>query len=113
MEAFSDKDVVMVHNWKAHQDCINCVTYVPELNQDKGIIASCSFDRNVYIWDIDCNKIGSLVIGQDKQWLLNIDKMERFNEERKYAETMLDDVNEMDYETLFQKKKPDESGGQQ
>jgi WD40 repeat protein len=44
---FNEEDVVQLKRWKAHADLIKSVTYVPELN----LLASCSFDCNVYMWD--------------------------------------------------------------
>jgi WD40 repeat protein len=73
--------VYLVHRWKAHSDGINCVTFVPEIN----VIASCSFDCHVYIWNKDCEKIGSLVLGNDKFWKIKIDKSERMRLDREEA----------------------------
>jgi len=45
-----DKDDVQESlPWKAHNDAINCVTFIPELN----LIATCAFDQHVYIWDCE------------------------------------------------------------
>lgn len=41
-----EKDVVLVHRWKAHTDGITSLTF----NNDPVFIASSSFDKNVYIW---------------------------------------------------------------
>ena len=67
---FSPNDVTLVLRKKAHNDCINWVTYVSEL----GCVATCSFDCNVYIWNINCEQIGSLVLGLDKNWNIKINK---------------------------------------
>lgn len=67
---FSEEDVVLIMRWNAHTDCINWISYVHELD----VVASCSFDCNVYIWNTDCEKVGSLVLGSDKLWKINIDK---------------------------------------
>lgn len=57
---FDEDDVSMVHRWKAHKDLINFVSFVTELQ----LVASCSFDCNVYMWNKDTFKqIGSLVLG--------------------------------------------------
>ncbi len=79
---FDEGDVKLVLRWNAHTDCINWITYVPEID----CVASCSFDCNVYIWNTDCQKIGSLVLGTDKLWKIKIDKSQRYDEERKEAE---------------------------
>jgi hypothetical protein len=40
------------------------------------LLSSCSFDCNVYMWDTDtCSKIGSLELGQEKHWDINVDKV--------------------------------------
>jgi hypothetical protein len=94
----------MVMRWSAHTDCINWISYVHELD----IVASCSFDCNVFIWNTNCEKIGSLVLGHEKRlWDINIDKRVRNDEERKEAEEMLDHVGDIDYERMFMKQKKD------
>lgn len=75
---FSSDDVIQVHRWKAHQDLINSVTYVPELQ----VVATCSFDCNVYMWDkMSCVQVGSLVLGTGTS--ANSEQSE--HEKRKYA----------------------------
>lgn len=96
---FLDTDVKLVLRWNAHTDCINWITYVVETES----VASCSFDCNVYIWNTDCQKIGSLVLGTDKLWKIKIDKSKRNDEERKEAEEMLSDVGYIDYDKMFMK----------
>ena len=58
------------------------MSYVPELD----CVASCSFDCNVYLWNMDCKQIGSLVLGSDKSWQISIDKKPRHENERTEAE---------------------------
>ena len=102
----------MMHRWKAHADCINWVTYVPELD----LVTSCSFDCNVYMWDTNGIKIGSLVLGMEKLWkisvisityskYLQIDKRTKNDEEKREAEYMLQKVSYFNYETMFSKQK--------
>ena len=55
----SANDVQMVKRWKAHKDAINWITFVPELR----VIGSCSYDCNVFMWNTECEKMGSLVLG--------------------------------------------------
>ena len=43
----ADELIEHVHRWQAHKEFINQVTFVPEL----GVIATCSFDCNVYMWN--------------------------------------------------------------
>lgn len=71
---FLDSDIQKVLRYRAHQDLINEVTFVPECGS--GIIATCSFDCNVYMWSkthknkgdednprLVFEKVGSLVLG--------------------------------------------------
>ena len=44
---FLEEDIEQLERWKAHDDLINQVTFVPEL----GVVASCSFDCNVKMWN--------------------------------------------------------------
>ena len=59
------EDSILIKRWKAHQDLINQITYVPELK----IIATCSFDCNVHMWSRDMHpdqpvkRVGSLLLG--------------------------------------------------
>jgi len=46
-----------------------------------------------------------LVLGQDKLWNIKIDKRNRNEHERVEAESLLDDVASMDYESMFNKQK--------
>mmetsp|Transcript_1430 Transcript_1430/g.1262 ORF Transcript_1430/g.1262 Transcript_1430/m.1262 type:complete len:155 (+) Transcript_1430:67-531(+) len=43
----TEKDVFLVHRWKAHTDGITWVTF----NENPTFIATSSFDKNVYIWN--------------------------------------------------------------
>jgi len=113
---FSADDIELVKRWKAHNDLINQVSYVPELH----IVATCSFDCNVYMWNKDTYKqVGSLVLGTgasqqseqteaerrkySKIWQIKIDKQPRFVRDRLEAEEMLGIAQEMEYETMFLK----------
>lgn len=91
--------MVVVERWHAHTDCINWVSYVPELN----CIASCSFDCNVFIWNTECKMIGSLVLGTEKNWLIKIDKRLQNDNDRVEAENILDEVGQIDYDKMFMK----------
>mmetsp|Transcript_35271 Transcript_35271/g.46433 ORF Transcript_35271/g.46433 Transcript_35271/m.46433 type:complete len:165 (-) Transcript_35271:403-897(-) len=58
----TEEDVIPSQPWQAHQDGINCVTFIPELS----LVATCSFDYHVYIWDCEGDnrlKVGSLLLG--------------------------------------------------
>ena len=56
---FESSDVKLIHRWKAHKDAINWITWVPELK----VIGSCSYDCNVFLWNRNWKKVGSLVLG--------------------------------------------------
>ena len=59
---FSNDDVQPGTPWRAHKDTISWVSYI----EDLGIIASCSFDKNVYLWDVSGphkEQVGSLELG--------------------------------------------------
>ena len=90
----SDRDVFLVNRWKAHTDGITWVTY----NEDPTFIATSSFDKNVYIWNENCEKIGSLVLGHDKHWNIHIDKSGRQKRELEEAELMFDEAEREDNE---------------
>ena len=90
-------DVVETAPWKAHNDAINCVTFIPERN----LIATCAFDQHVYIWNAEtgeqAERVGSLLLGNKvlppgaamdnemrrykAQWKVQIDKLTRYEEE--------------------------------
>ena len=58
----TEDDVIPSEPWKAHDDGINCVTYIPELQ----LIATCSFDYHVYVWNAEGEsrqRVGSLLLG--------------------------------------------------
>ena len=142
---FSEADVKIVYKWKAHTDAINWVTWVSELQ----VVASCSYDCNVYLWDKDAKmttfgkfyfshpcldvdtdkkgekiqmsevkgvKVGSLVLGNKatapgaeldpetaryrRGWKIQVDKISRFNEEMREAETIWDEVKSYDYKEM-------------
>lgn len=81
-----EKDVFLIERWKAHTDGITWVTF----NENPTFIATSSFDKNVYIWNDQCERVGSLVLGHDKYWNIKIDKTERQQREYEEAIMMLD-----------------------
>lgn len=110
VEFNGNEDAKMVFRWQAHTDTINYLTYVPDLN----LLASCSFDCNVYMWKWSPSredfagemvKIGSLVLGTDRLWNIKIDKQDRIQSEKEEAEQMLQEVEQMSIEELFAHKK--------
>ena len=59
---FSNEDVIPGVPWRAHKDTISWVSYIDDLD----IIASCSFDKNVFLWDVSGphkEQVGSLELG--------------------------------------------------
>ena len=106
---FENTDVILVGRWKAHKDAINWITWVPELR----VIGSCSYDCNVFLWNSEHSKVGSLVLGNKatapdqapdpetaryrKDWDIDIDKISRYEEELAEAETIWSEVEQMDY----------------
>ena len=116
--SFHTEDIVPVTRWRAHHDLINQVTFIPEL--ENGIIATCSFDCNVYMWrKEDCQRVGSLVLGTGlaqqgeqtaaekrkyaKIWQIRINKEVRRLQDRDEAEDMLKESENINYETMFMK----------
>ena len=109
---FSEADIPPPEVWKAHEDSINCVTFVQELN----LVSSCSFDRKVYVWNPDTEKVGSLVLGNrgappgatldaeqrrfKNDWKIVIDKQTRYEEELKDAAELLEEVDDMNYNDM-------------
>lgn len=122
----TEEDVIShdLWTWKAHEDGINWVTYIPELH----MVATCAFDYNVFVWDAETVKDtvnrktaykGSLLLGNKvlppetnfedldnetkwykNQWNISIDKMTRYREEMEKARQMLEEVSMIDYNTL-------------
>ena len=109
---YEDSDVAEMRPWKAHNDAINCVTYIPDLK----LIATCAFDQHVYVWNAELEvpeRVGSLLLGNKvlppgaamdremrgykAQWKVQIDKMTRYEEELETARQMLERVDQLDY----------------
>ena len=53
----------------------------------------------------EMRKIGSLVLGSVRIWSIKIDKHERLQREKEEAEKMLQDVEKVTLDQLFQTKK--------
>lgn len=110
---FSEEDVQIVCYWKAHNDHINWVTWIPELR----LIGSSSYDCNVYLWSADVGedaekgkKMGSLVLGNKatapgqepdaetaryrRGWKIDVDRATRYYEEIAEAEKYWKEVSE-------------------
>jgi len=109
---FSEADVKVVCCWKAHNDHINWVTWIPELR----LIGSSSYDCNVYLWSADVGeetkkgkKMGSLVLGNKatapgqepdaetaryrKGWKIDVDRATRYYQEIGEAERYWEEVS--------------------
>ena len=101
---YTEEDVPLLEIFKAHRDSINFISWVPDLK----IIASCSFDCNVYVWGRNeagtrTEKKGSLVLGNRAQtaeeagqpskfkskWHIDINKKKRYMEELDDAEGLI------------------------
>jgi len=110
-EKFSEDDVVLLNCWRAHMDMINWVSFVPELK----VIATCSFDCNVYMFNENCEKVGSLVLGNKavpdnkdgsesrpfrNKWNIKINKSQKLAEEMATAKEYLDMADSMDYKQM-------------
>ena len=109
---YEEDDVREMRPWKAHDDAINCVTFIPELN----LIATCAFDQHVYVWNAELEepeRVGSLLLGNKvlppgaamdndmrrykAQWKVQIDKLTRYEQELEKAREMLEIVDQLDY----------------
>lgn len=44
-----EADVIGSYPCKAHEDAINCVTYIPELKH----VTTCAFDYHVFVWNAE------------------------------------------------------------
>ena len=75
------------------------MTFVTELK----LIASCSFDCHVYIWNKDCEKVGSLVLGSEKFWKIWIDKSDWTKADRDEAALEYEKAMKISYDELFAK----------
>ena len=85
---FITEDVKLTHKWSAHTDTINWITYAKDLD----VVASCSFDCNVYMWKWqpsstepgkgEMRKVGSLVLGNERLWKIKIDKHSKHNDDK-------------------------------
>ena len=100
--------------WHAHRESINCVSWV----QDLKMIASCSFDCNVYVWNREGVKTGSLVLGNrappkgkekseteqrrfKNKWNIQIDKRTRYLKELQEAKDLMIKVDTtLDYDEM-------------
>jgi WD40 repeat protein len=102
---FDNSDVQLVHSWQAHKNQINCITWVPELS----LVTSCSYDCNVFMWNTNGEKIGSLVLGNKatapdqkldpetaryrRGWKIVIDKVTHYKEELAEADGIWKEVS--------------------
>lgn len=111
--------------WQAHQDYITAITFVPEL----GVVASCSFDKNVFMWEKNGfqKKVGSLVLGTGttqnaemteaekrryaKIWQIKIDKRPRAIADRLEAMRLIEDTDRIKYEDLLNRHTKGGLGG--
>ena len=112
---FVTEDVKLTHKWSAHTDTINWITYAKDLD----VIASCSFDCNVYMWKWhasatepgkgEMRKVGSLVLGNERLWKIRIDKHSKHKDDHDEALNMLDMVESKSLDQWFEQKKKGEA----
>ena len=112
---FVTEDVKLTHKWSAHTDTINWITYAKDLD----VVASCSFDCNVYMWKWypsatepgkgEMRKVGSLVLGNERLWKIRIDKHGKHKDDHDEALNMLDMVESKSLDQWFEQKKKGEA----
>ena len=62
-----------------------------EVNAKLDIFATSGFDCCCYIWSFNnFKKVGSLILGIDKNWALHIDETEKLEEKKKECDELLD-----------------------
>ena len=111
---FVTEDIRLTHKWSAHTDTINWITYAKDLD----VVASCSFDCNVYMWKWypsqtepgkgEMRKVGSLVLGNERLWKIRIDKHSKHKDDQDEALNMLDMVESRTLDQWFEQKKKGE-----
>ena len=116
---FSNSDIQLIMQpkpWQAHKSQINCVTWVSELQ----LVASCSYDCNVFMWNTMGEKIGSLVLGNKmtadneklepdvaryrKQWKITVDQITEYRKELFEAKSLWEEVGKIDYDNMKKDK---------
>lgn len=79
-EIFLTSDIEYKHQIKSsHLDGITSL----EVTEHLDIFATSSFDCCAYVWSfLDFEKVGSLILGHDRNWKLNIDESKKFKDEQ-------------------------------
>ncbi len=92
--------VPMVKYIRAHKEGITSVTYVSK----PACIATCAYDCMAYIWSVNFEKLGCLLIGGDPHWRLRVSKEERIMEQQKKAVIVTEMVEKLNKESMFGKQ---------
>jgi len=91
--------VSLVRQVRAHKEGITSVCHVPEPH----CIATCGYDCMAYIWSPTFEKLGSLLIGHDKNWKLKVSKEESVMKQQEKAQNVMKDVELLNKDGLFGK----------
>jgi WD40 repeat protein len=92
--------VTLVKQVRAHDEGITSICYVA----NPSCIATCGYDCKAYVWSTNFEKLGSLLIGGDRHWKLQVSKMERLQEQKAKSNDLIHKLSGMTYETLFRKQ---------
>ena len=92
--------VIPIKQIRAHKEGITSVCFVNKPH----CIATCGYDCMAYIWSPSFEKLGTLLIGQDKSWKLSLSKGERIQEQQEKAIKVMQDVESLNKDSLFGKK---------
>jgi WD40 repeat protein len=94
---FGNEDVQKIDEWNAHEEGILHLSLVEGLR----LIVSSSFDYHVYIWDLNGNKVGSLIVGGDPRWRIKVDTQTKIETARKEAMQLLDMSMQKTYDEVI------------
>ena len=97
---FSSEDFKEVLDLKVHKDLVTHLSLI----KSTGLIVTCSFDRNVYIWDLQGHKKGSLVISGDSNFDIQMDFEAISREDWQVACELYQEIKNMNYENLIATK---------
>eukprot|EP01022_Parablepharisma_sp_SALTPOND_P017929 TRINITY_DN2914_c0_g1_i1.p2 TRINITY_DN2914_c0_g1~~TRINITY_DN2914_c0_g1_i1.p2 ORF type:complete len:945 (-),score=108.06 TRINITY_DN2914_c0_g1_i1:6739-9573(-) len=96
-----EKELVpLVRQIRAHKEGITSVCFVKK----PYCIATCGYDCMAYIWSPTFEKLGSLLIGQDRSWKLTVSKASRIRKQHDKAKRVMEKVESLNKESLFGKQ---------
>jgi WD40 repeat protein len=75
----------LVKFFQAHKDAVNHIGFV----EDQDLVITSSFDCNVHIWNNDGVKVGTLILGTDKNWAIKSDIEAKNNNRRQEAKNII------------------------